>query len=151
VSASLVGRSSHVKLSVRSIARSILRCRNLRQKIKFLYEDKLVCKTTLRTRRSFSYLPHKNMGDKVFNQISWKRHFYTSPLKSTTVLFNVKFSVISVDQTFCHFYQTRPWTLHFWAIDNALFRLLIYGQFLLKFTVYYHMYFFTLKYFCIML
>jgi len=32
VSASLVGRSSHVKLSVKSIARSILRCRNLRQR-----------------------------------------------------------------------------------------------------------------------
>ena len=32
VSASLVGRSSHVKLSVRSIARSILRCRSLRQR-----------------------------------------------------------------------------------------------------------------------
>ena len=32
VSASLVGRSSHVKLSVRSIARSILCCRNLRQR-----------------------------------------------------------------------------------------------------------------------
>jgi hypothetical protein len=32
VSACLVGRSSHVKLSVRSIARSILRCRNLRQR-----------------------------------------------------------------------------------------------------------------------
>jgi len=33
VSASLVGRSSHVKLSVRSIPRSILRCRNLRKRI----------------------------------------------------------------------------------------------------------------------
>jgi hypothetical protein len=32
VSASLVGRSSHVKLSVRSIARSILRCRTLTQR-----------------------------------------------------------------------------------------------------------------------
>ena len=32
VSASLVGRSSHVKLSVRSIARSILRCWSLRQR-----------------------------------------------------------------------------------------------------------------------
>ena len=32
VSASLVGRSSHVKLSVRSNARSILFCRNLRQR-----------------------------------------------------------------------------------------------------------------------
>jgi hypothetical protein len=32
VSVSLVGRSSHVKLSVRSITRSILRCRNLRQR-----------------------------------------------------------------------------------------------------------------------
>jgi len=31
VSASLVGRSSHVKLSVRSITRSILRCCNLRE------------------------------------------------------------------------------------------------------------------------
>jgi len=34
VSASLVGRSSHVKLSVRSIARSILHCPNLRQRNK---------------------------------------------------------------------------------------------------------------------
>ena len=32
VSASLVGRSSHVKLSVKFIARSILRCWSLRQK-----------------------------------------------------------------------------------------------------------------------
>jgi len=32
VSASLVGRSSHVKLSVRSIARSILRCWSLTQR-----------------------------------------------------------------------------------------------------------------------
>jgi hypothetical protein len=32
LSASLVGRSSHVKLSVRSIARSILRCWSLRQR-----------------------------------------------------------------------------------------------------------------------
>jgi len=32
VSVFLVGRSSHVKLSVRSIARSILRCRILRQR-----------------------------------------------------------------------------------------------------------------------
>jgi hypothetical protein len=32
VSASVVGRSSHVKLSVRSIARSILCCRSLRQR-----------------------------------------------------------------------------------------------------------------------
>jgi len=32
LSASVVGRSSHVKLSVRSIARSILRCRNLIQR-----------------------------------------------------------------------------------------------------------------------
>jgi hypothetical protein len=31
VSASLVGRSSHVKLSVRSIVRSILRCRSLKK------------------------------------------------------------------------------------------------------------------------
>jgi len=33
VSASLVGRSSHVKMSVTSIARSILRCRSLKQGI----------------------------------------------------------------------------------------------------------------------
>jgi hypothetical protein len=32
VSASVVGRSSHVNLPVRSIARSILRCRSLRQR-----------------------------------------------------------------------------------------------------------------------
>jgi hypothetical protein len=41
VSASLVGRSSHVKLSVRSIARSILRCRNLIQRNRTVFCDSI--------------------------------------------------------------------------------------------------------------
>jgi hypothetical protein len=45
VSASVVGRSSHVKLSVRSIARSILRCRSLKQRNQITIESSINLRT----------------------------------------------------------------------------------------------------------
>jgi hypothetical protein len=49
LSASLVGRSSHVKLSVRSIARSIVCSRKLRQRTKLLPQNQNVGKQSKTT------------------------------------------------------------------------------------------------------
>ena len=55
VSASLVGRSFHVKLSVRSIARSIRRRRNLIQRNQTVSQVHKMWESSQRTTRSFGY------------------------------------------------------------------------------------------------
>jgi hypothetical protein len=107
VSASLVGRSSHVKLSVRSIARSILRCWSLSQKKQA-------------TISSSGNIKWKALLLWCFEQwITWppdsQIHSLFSPLGMENSYLSSKHPTLSVNPTRWHCYQSPVSKHYIWA------------------------------------
>jgi hypothetical protein len=112
VSASLVGRSSHVKPSVRSNARSILRCRNLTNQTTSVYNvrerrtfckikqiDVIFCLNNRQNNHRLTQLFNSyflNIGyiASVFwdrQQVLYNTFYYKDKTLNTTIIFHVRF------------------------------------------------------------
>jgi hypothetical protein len=120
LSSSLVGRSSQMKLSVRSIARSILFCRILRQRNQTVISGSLNVGSIQRTSRSIGNCAVIFWGIKLFANRIVKGITLCSSGVETIALFFLKVRILSTFKKHCQWYQNLTFEQYRCSVPERL-------------------------------
>jgi len=123
VSASLVGRSSHVKLSVRSITRSILRCRNLIQSNQTVISGSLNVGKQSKDSRKFWISGCEIVRNEIPSNLDSgrKKKKHVLYVLSGVEAINISVSnvtILSKGKMFCHWYKNLVFEQNTWSVPK---------------------------------
>ena len=119
--ASVVGRSSHVKLSVRSIARSILRCRNLVQENETVMSGSLLFRNHWKNIKEFGYNVVMLWAVTFFENKVLKWVIICLFVADNSIVFFVQcLYTFNVQETWPLISKSDIWTIHICCLRRSL-------------------------------